>query len=457
MFINLISNYQLLEVRITKGKDINLKGSANKEISDFSSSTYSLKPVDFHGLKPKLCVKEGQSVLAGDSLFFDKDFEKMQFVSPVSGKIEKIIRGKKRKLLEIVIKATKINKYKKHNIKGYEKFDFQKLKDLFFVSGLWSLIKQRPFSVCADPIKKPKSIFISCFDSSPLAPDYEFIMLGKEKEFQKGLDVISCFSDGQVHLNIKGDSEPEFISGVQGAQINKFFGPHPAGNVGIQIHHLDPINKGDVVWVLSLQSILTIGNFFLTGKYKNHKTIAVTGSEVKKPSYYNVFQGVNVIELLKGKVKSGTKRIISGNILHGDNISESGHLGFFEDQVTVIPEGNYHELFGWAMPGFNKFSFSRAFLSSLLPKKEVTLDTNMHGEERAYVVSGQYEDLVPMDIFPVQLIKSIMVEDIELMEKLGIYEVSPEDFALCEFSCTSKIPVQEILRDGLDLIKKECS
>ena len=446
-----------MEVKISNGKNISLKGSAKKIISEFLSTTYSLKPINFHGLKPKLSVKVGESILAGDSLFFDKDFEKINFVSPVSGKIEHIIRGSKRKLLEIVIKANKKNKYKKYNISGHENYNNDKLKDLFFKSGLWSLIKQRPFSTVADPIKAPKSIFISCFDSSPLAPDYDFILSGKEKEFQKGIDVISSFCSGKVHLNIDGNSDSSFFKKINAVQLNKFYGPHPAGNVGVQIHHIDPINKGDIVWVISPQSIVTIGNFFLTGKYQNYKTIAVTGSELKKPQYFNVFQGVNAFELLKGNVISGNKRFISGNVLHGDVIEKNGHIGFFEDQVTVIPEGDYFELFGWAMPGIKKYSFSRAFLSSLFNQNNLVLDTNMHGEERAYVVSGQYESVVPMDIFPVQLIKSILVEDIELMEKLGIYEVAPEDFALCEFACTSKMPVQEILRHGLDLVKKECS
>ena len=253
-----------MEVKISKGKNISLKGSAEKVVSEFLSKTYSVKPVNFHGLKPKLSIKVGDSVLAGDSLFFDKDFEKIQFVAPVSGKVDKIIRGEKRKLLEVVIKADKKNKYKKYNISGYQKYNIEKLKELFYESGLWSLIKQRPFDALADPIKLPKSIFISCFDSSPLAPDYDFILSSKEKEFQAGIDVISSFCDGKVHLNVDGDSDPGFLKKIQSTQLNKFHGPHPAGNVGVQIHHIDPINKGDVVWVISPQSIVTIGNLFLT-------------------------------------------------------------------------------------------------------------------------------------------------------------------------------------------------
>ena len=457
MYLNSIINYQTLEVKISKGKNINLKGEALLKVEDYHSQTFSLKPTDFHGLKPRLNVKEGDSVLAGDSLFFDKDFEKIKFVSSVSGKVQSIIRGEKRKLLEVVVKADKKNKFKKFNVSNFEKFNSEKLKNLFFESGLWSLIKQRPFDSVADPNKIPKAIFISCFDSSPLAPNYDYVLFGKEKEFQKGINVISLLTDGKIHLNISEKSDFEFFNKFQNIQLNKFYGPHPAGNVGIQIHHIDPINKGDIVWVLKPQDLISIGNFFLSGKYLNYKTIAVTGSEVKSPKYYKSFQGVNISGLLKGKLFSGNKRFISGNVLHGDNIGKEGHVGFFDDHVTVIPEGDYHELFGWALPGFKKYSFSRAFLSSLIPQKEIVLDTNMHGEERAYVVSGQYENVVPMDIFPVQLIKSILIEDIELMEKMGIYEVSPEDFALCEFACTSKIPVQEILRHGLDLVKKECS
>ncbi len=457
MFVKSISKFTSLEVKISKGKNISLKGEAKKVVVEFSSKTYSFKPTNFHGLKPKLSVKVGDSVLAGDSLFFDKDFEKINFVSSVSGKVEKIIRGEKRKLLEIVISSNAKNRYKKYNVSGHSKFNIEKLKNLFFESGLWSLIKQRPFDSVADPIKSPKSIFISCFDSSPLAPDYDFMLSGKEKEFQKGIDVISLLCDGKIHLNIDGDSNSRFFQKIEGVQLNKFYGPHPAGNVGVQIHHVDPINKGDIVWILKPQALVTIGHFFLKGMYVNDKMFAVTGSEIKKPKYFKSFQGVNISDFLKGNLTSGKKRFISGNVLHGDAIDKDGHVGFFDDQITVIPEGDYYELFGWAMPGLKKYSFSRAFLSSLLPQRKIVLDTNMHGEERAYVVSGQYENVVPMDIFPVQLIKSILVEDIELMEKLGIYEVAPEDFALCEFACTSKMPVQEILRHGLDLVKKECS
>ena len=275
---------------------------------------------------------------------------------------------------------------------------------------------------------------------------------------ETGLDYVTKLTDGTVHLNIDGNTNPSKVfTDAKGVQINKVSGQHPAGNVGIQIHHVDPINKGDIVWYLYPQDVIAIARLFSEGKYDVSRIVALTGSQVAKPRYYRTIAGASISNMLKDNLKKGDSRFISGDVLTGKQINTNGALGFYDTQVTVIPEGNYQEFLGWLAPGLDKFSISKTFFSWLSPSKKYSLDTNYHGEERAYVITGNYEKVLPMDVFPMQLIKACMIEDIELMENLGIYEVSPEDFALCEFICTSKIEVQQIIREGLDLIKKECS
>ena len=447
-----------MDIKISKGANIKIKGSADRVYANVPNSKYyALKPIDFCLLIPKLMIKVGDYVQAGDIVFFDKNNESIKFTSPVSGVVADIVRGAKRKILEVVIEADADIKYREFEKRDLGSLDRVQIIEDLLSSGLWPLIRQRPFGTIANPNDIPKAIFISAFDSSPLAPDNDFIFHGGSELFQVGLDIVSQLSTGTTHLNLDGDSNSANIfNNAQGVQINNIFGPHPSGNVGVQIHHINPINKGDVVWYLSPQDIITIARFFKDGKYDASKIIALTGSKVKKPRYYRVIQGTSIDQMINGNLIEGDKRFISGNVLTGTRIRESGYLGFYDFQVTVIPEGNYSEFLGWLLPGFHKYSLSKAFFSWLTTKKEYELDSNLHGEERAYVMTGQYEQYMPMDIFPVHLVKAILIEDIELMENLGIYEVDPEDFALCEFACTSKVPVQEIIRRGLDLIKKEC-
>ena len=322
-------------------------------------------------------------------------------------------------------------------------------------SGLWAAIRQRPYHVIANPEETPKSIFISGFDTAPLAPDLDFILQDSLELFQIGVNALKKLTQGKVHLNLKQDNSKSVLSGTKDVEINRFKGPHPAGNVGIQIHHLDPINRNEAVWYVQPQHIVMIGKLFKEGKYDASKTIALTGSEVKDPKYYKIIQGACIENMLKDNLLNEHVRYISGNLLVGEKIEKDGYLGFYDSQLTVIPEGDYYEFFGWAAPGFKKFSYSRAFFSWMMPKKRYSLDTNMHGGKRAFVMSGEYEKVLPMDILPVHLLKAILIEDIELMENLGIYEVAEEDFALCEFVCTSKTDVQAILRKGLDFLRKE--
>ena len=450
------------EISIKKGLKINLFGEAKLSTSslDFSNSAkkFVVKPTDFHSLVPKLLVKVGDKVLAGTALFYDKDNEKITFSSPVSGVVTDIVRGAKRKVLEVVIEADGKLSYKKFKIENSNLSNKEYITEKMLEAGVWPFIRQKPYDVIANPNDIPKSIFISAFDSAPLSIDNTYAVEGKNDLFQKGLDIITKLTDGKTHLNIdKNASISKVFENVSGVEVNKFDGPHPSGNVGVQIHHIDPINKGDVVWYLYPQDVVTIARLFNEAKYNVSKIVALAGPQVKDPQYYNIISGMSVSHLLENNIIGNNNRVISGNVLTGDKIENDGNIGFYDTTISVIEEGDKQEFFGWILPGLNKFSASKTFFSWLSPKKKYNITSNMHGEERAYVVSGAYEKVLPIDIYPLQLIKSIMIEDIEQMENLGIYEVSPEDFALCEFVCTSKIEVQSIIRHGLDLVRKENS
>ncbi len=443
-------------IKIKKGLNLKLAGEAEKIISDLPlPETFAIKPTNFPGVVPKLLVKEGDEVQAGTPLFYDKANESIKFTSPVSGEVVEVVRGEKRRLLEIRILADKELDYIDFTKSNPNDLSRDDVIQLLLKSGCWPLIRQRPFGTIANPHQKPKSIFISAFDSNPLAPDNNLIMREAAEDFQSGLDAFRKLTDGSVHLNIIADAAPVFTE-AKGVIINKFSGPHPSGNIGVQIHHIDPVNKGEVVWCISPQDVAVVGRLFNEGKFIASRIIALTGSQVKNPKYYRTIIGSAVKNMINDAgILEGDNRIISGNVFTGHQILVDGYLNFYDTQITIIPEGREPEFMGWLAPGFNKFSMSRTYFSWLMPNKKHRLDTNLHGEERPFVVSGQYEKVFPMDIYPVQLIKSILIEDIELMENLGIYEVVEEDFALCEFVCTSKIESQEIVRRGLDLVRKE--
>ncbi|MCG8697839.1 MAG: Na(+)-translocating NADH-quinone reductase subunit A [Bacteroidales bacterium] len=447
-------------VKLKKGLTINLKGKAEKIVVKAEpSERYAVKPTDFHGVMPKLLVKIGDAVKIGDGLFFDKNRPNIKITSPTSGKVIDIVRGERRKILEIIIESDNKEEYNYYKPSDPEAISRQDIIDRMLESGVWATMKQRPFNIIANPNDIPKAIVISAFDTAPLAPDYDFIMQDNYDHFRVGLLALQKLTDGVVHLNVNGSYPPANIfAKAPVVQINKFTGKHPVGNPGIQIHHLDPINKGEIAWVVNPQHVLTIGRLFLEGRYDPSKTIALAGSEVVKPKYYKTTYGASIKNMVAGNIKKGNKpRYISGNVLTGSKINEDGYIGFYDDLVTVIPEGDHYEMFGWATPGFGKFSQSRSFWSWLTPNKEYKMDTNFHGGPRALMITGKFEQVFPMDIFPMQLIKAIIVEDIDLMEKLGIYEVAEEDFALCEFVDTSKTEIQEIIRNGLDLMVKEMS
>lgn len=442
--------------KLKRGLDIRLKGGAEAVLGSVSQiRTVALKPTDFPGLTPKLKVKADMQVKAGDALFFDKYHPEILFSSPVSGTVKAINRGERRKILEIVVESDG-----KMESLAFTKADpsvlsREQVKTHLLQSGLWPFLKQRPYGILAKPADVPKHIFISSFDSAPLAPDYSFILKGQEKMLQSGINALAKLTDGKVFLGLR-EGDAGFFGQLKNVETNIFSGPHPAGVVGIQIHQVSPINKGELVWTINLLDVLFIGRLFETGKIDMRKIVALTGSEVNTPKYYPSIVGACLENVLVNNTKKEVKeRIISGNVLTGTKVEQDDFLGFFDHQLTVIPEGDQYEFMGWADPGFNKFTASKAFFSKLFQKKSYTLDANLHGGERAFVLSGQYEKYLPMDILPVYLLKAILANDIDKMEELGIYEIVEEDLALCEYACTSKIKVQDIVRQGLDLMMKE--
>lgn len=444
-------------INLKRGLNIRLKGDAEKVLgTSIEADKVALKPTDFPGLVPKILVKAGQEVKAGAPIFFDKYNPEILITTPISGEVLSVERGERRKVLEIVIKADGKNNSVEFTKADPQKLSREEIKEQLKISGLWSFLKQRPYGTVAKPESSPLHIFISGFNSAPLAPDYEFILKGQAPVFQTGINALAKLTDGKIHVGIRPEQANGFFSGIKNIEITQFSGPHPAGNVGIQIHHISPISKGDIVWTITPQEVIYIGRLFETGKVDLTKIIALTGSEVKVPKYYKVTHGTHLSALLKDATKQNVKeRFISGNVLTGKQVEPDDYLGFFDSQVSIIPEGDEYEFMGWANLGFNKFSASKTFVSKLFPKKAYTLNANMHGGERAFVLSGQYEKYLPMNILPVYLLKAILASDIDKMEQLGIYEIIEEDFALCEYACTSKIKVQDIVRQGLDLMMKE--
>jgi Na+-transporting NADH:ubiquinone oxidoreductase subunit A len=444
------------DIRIKKGLDIKLVGEAEKNTTNISlSSVYAVKPEDFHGIVPKLVAKEGAEVKAGDTLFYSKSDERILFPSPVSGKVVEVIRGARRKVLTVKIEADKNQVHKDFGTKNADSMSAEEVKNHLFTSGCWPFVKQRPYDVVANPNHAPKAIFISAYASAPLAADLDFTLKGKEAELQVAVTAISKLTEGKVHVSVGANSNSP-LSGLKGIELHKVSGPHPSGNISTQIAQIDPINKGEVVWVVTPQDLVVIGELFLTGKLNVTRTIALTGSQFSKPQYVTAIAGATVSDVTANNLEDNNTRIISGNVLSGKEVKADEFLGYYDNQVTAIPEGDDYEFFGWNKPIFNKISASRALTFSwLTPKKKYDLNTNTNGEHRAFVVTGSYEQVFPLDIYPMQLLKAFMYKDLDEMEALGGYEIAPEDFALTEFICVSKQPHQQIIREGLDLMREE--
>jgi len=444
------------DIQIKKGLDIKLKGESEKVTENASfSNVFTLKPEDFHSIIPKLSVKVGAKVKAGEAVFYNKANEDMKFVSPVSGELVDIIRGEKRKILALKIQADSNQQFIDFGIKDPKAMKADEVKSHLLAAGCWPFMKQRPYDVIANPTKEPKAIFISAYASAPLAADFDYVLEGKEKELQAAINAISKLTSGAVHVSV-GKNANSPLTGLDNITLHKVSGPHPSGHVGTQIGKIDPVNKGEVVWTINPQDLVIIGELLLTGKFNAERIIALAGSSVAAPKYYKTIIGASISSLVEGKLKGDNNRIISGNVLTGRTKSLKGSFGFYDTMVTVIPEGNDYEMFGWNLPVFNKISTSRALTFSwLFPNKKFDLNTNTNGEHRAFVVTGNYEEVFPLDIYPMQILKACKYEDLDEMEQLGMYEVAPEDFALTEFVCVSKQPHQEIIRKGLDLMLKE--
>jgi len=442
------------DIRIKRGLSLRLEGAAEKELVKAPrSKTYAIKPPDFHTVVPKMVVKEGAKLLAGDEIFYSKYTDQIRFTTPVSGVLKEIKRGDKRRILEVIIEADAEDAYRDFGKLDASKAEAKDVKEKILESGCGAFIYQRPYDIVADPKDTPKAIFISAVTTAPLAADKGFIIKDKVAAFQEGINALRKLTPGKVHVSVD-DSSAEYLKNIQGVELHHVKGEHPAGNVGIQIHKIDPINRGEFVWTVGVEDVAIIGNVFLTGELRADRTIAVTGSEAKDRKYYQTTIGANVADLI-GQAPDGV-RIISGDVLTGTQLSNNQYVGFFENEVTLIPEGDNYRMFGWLPFTYNNIhSNSHTSLSWLFPKRKFTPTTNLNGEERALVVTGEMEEVLPMDIYPMQLIKACMAGDIEKMENLGIYEVAPEDFALVEYVNTSKIEIQEVIRLGLDLMITE--
>lgn len=442
-------------IKIKKGLDINLKGKASEVmLSSGKSASYAIVPDYYSGILPKVVAKVGDKVKAGSVLMVDKNRPEIKFVSPVSGEVAAVNRGEKRKVLSIVVTPDAQNEYEDFGKKSVSSLNADQVKETLLNAGMWPFIKQRPYDIVASPAETPRDIFVTAFNSAPLAPNFDFIVKGQEADLQVGLDALSKLTNGKVYVGVKAGSSVK----LNGVEVVGFEGPHPAGNVGVQINHIKPVNKGEVVWTVNATDVILMGRVFNKGIADFSRLVAVTGSEATERGYVKVVAGCTIESILGGKVlDNGHIRMISGNVLTGTKVSMNDYLGAYDCQVTVIPEGDdVHELFGWAVPGFNKYSTSHSYLTWLIGRgKEYVMDARIKGGKRAMIMSNEYDKVFPMDILPEYLLKAIITFDIDKMENLGIYEVAPEDFALCEFVDTSKIELQKIVRNGLNLLYKE--
>ena len=447
-------------IKLRKGLDIKIEGVPDHSLNapTVAYRKYAVKPVDFYGMQPKLSVQEGDRVLAGSPLFYDKKNPKITVSSPVSGVVTEIVYGDRRVIREIRIEADEKIEYKSFEPLKPEDFTEENVKERLLEAGLWAYIHQRPYDIPANPDSRPRSIHISAFDTAPLAPDLDIVVHGQENFFQAGIDALKKLTDGKLYLGVhRTKTASNVYNECKNVDICVFDGVHPCGNVGIQIHHTQPVNKGETVWYVHPQDVVIMGRLLLKGVYDATKIVSVGGSEVLHTGYHKILAGLNVQYLLKDNLKESElePRVVSGNVLTGTSIGVSGYLGAYDHGISVIPEGKRFRFMGWMTPGINLYSYSRTFFAWLFRQRRYRIDTNLNGGERAFVLTGQFEKVLPMDIYPMQLIKACLAEDIEKMEDLGIYEVSPEDFALCEYIDASKTEIQQIIRKGLELVRKE--
>lgn len=439
---------------IKKGLDIQLEGEAVRNLKTHLSSKSYIFPTDFRWFVPKLLVKEGDPVTVGTPLFCKKRDERVCVVSPVNGKITQIVRGEKRVLEVIEIENEETSIPKRCEIP--ENLSSSIIQSLMLQNGLWPMLRQRPFSVIPSPDKKPKSLFISCFDSSPLAPDFFFLLNNQKEMWQKGVEILKLLlGEIPIYLGLNSNDNNSIFEETKDVNIRYFSGPHPVGNVGTQIHLVDPINKGESVWFIHPQDVVTIGRFFLKGELSFDRIVALTGPELTETGYWKVNYGSDLKPLLMPLLHSDNVRLISGNVLTGSKLSDFLAVRFYDCQVTALQEGGEREFLGWLLPGLKKWSFSHTYLSFLFPKKKFNHNTSLNGGKRTFVMTDIYDKVFPFDIIPLSLLKACVIKDIEMMEALGIYEVDTEDFALCEAVCPSKIDCQQIVYEALEQIWNE--
>ncbi len=442
--------------KLKKGFDIKLEGEAGDEILQASSNTFALRPMDYRGIAPipKLEVEVGSEVKAGDPIFYNKANPDIKYVAPVSGEVVEVRRGAKRAISDVVILADKKMEYRAVTAPDLDKASREELVSFLMGAGVWPFINKRPFDVIADPNEVPRDIFISTFDTAPLAASTAVLLKGKEKDFQAGINALAHLTEGSVHLGLNSD-EDSWMKDLSNADLHWFSGKHPAGNVGVQIHHISPIRGKDIVWTLDVQSVASIGSLFTKGHLDLSRKVALVGTPVGTNGYADTYLGANIGELLKDNVEGDNLRLIAGNVLTGRKVGGEDFLSFNTAQVTAVQEGNYNEFLGWLIPIAPRPSASNTYPNFLFRDHKFEADTNTHGEQRAFVLSGQYENVLPMDIYPQHLMKAILANDYERMEGLGINELSEEDIAICEFVCTSKQPLQKILRQGLDMMREQ--
>lgn len=444
-------------IKLRKGLDINLKGKAAKQkFSVKAAAQYALVPDDFVGMTPKVVVREGDKVKAGDALFVNKKQTDVKFASPVSGVVQAVVRGDRRKVLRVVVEADKDQQYVDFGQKQVASLDGDAVVKALLEAGLFGYINQLPYAVSTTPDQKPRAVFVSALRDMPLAGDFEYELQGNEEDFQTGLTALSKVAP--VYLGIGAKQTSKALTEAKDVEVNVFDGPCPAGNVGVQVNNIAPVNKGEVVWTVDPTAVIFFGRLFRTGKVDLRRLVAVAGSEITKPEYAEVLVGQPIADLLEGKLAAKDHvRIINGNPLTGRKATKDDFVGGHTSEITVIPEGeNVDEMLGWILPRTNDFSVSRSYFSWLFGKnKEYALDARVKGGERHMIMSGEYDKVLPMDIYAEYLIKAIIAGDIDRMEQLGIYEVAPEDFAVAEFVDSSKLELQHIVRQGLDMLRKE--
>ncbi|MBE6231841.1 MAG: Na(+)-translocating NADH-quinone reductase subunit A [Bacteroidales bacterium] len=445
-------------IYLKKGLNLPINGTAAQNTRKvIAPDVVAVKPTDFRGLVPKLLVREGDKVLAGTPVLADKMSQNILFASPVSGTVAEVVRGEKRKLLEVRIKADEKQEYVDFGVRKVADMSAEQIKEALMAAGLWPALTQRPYGIIANPEVKPKAIFVSAFSTAPLAANIEYALRDDFEHIQTAINALDKLTDGGVHfsLNSENYSGTPFHK-IENVIQHTFTGKHPAGNVGVQIHHISPILKGETVWTVSLLMLAAIGKLFNTGRYDLRRKIAVTGPKAINPAYVEGYPGIAIKDVAEFYNASENLRFISGDVLTGKNVGAEGYLGFFDNQITILEEGDKYELLGWAKPvRCSQFSSSRTYFSWLTPKKKYDMDTNLHGGPRAFVVNDVYNKVLPMDLYPVHLLKACLANDIDKMEKFGIYEVLEEDFALCEYVCPSKIYIQQIITDGIALMLKE--